>query len=1306
MQIIIQCTVNYIRVYVYIYIHILLLGGNVRFFCLSLFNQFKKRIILQSISTFLLVFTLSWAAALTGCGSSSDDDRSDKTADVEFKFVLAQQRTTVPAEVKAMRFDGSTIAGNKIYSSTKSKDALNGDGYQIQTVLLKDVPVSVTQFIIYYLDSNDRAIATSHVSVALHENQKISKDINDIEMVQVDLTITPKSSTTPMGVPVYFRAEAKYADGVSHDVTKDVEWSSSDRNIAAIDETGLVTPAAVGTVEITAVLGEFSGSTSFEVTDAALESISVDSETGVFETPVGVDLNLSALGTFSDGTSKDITAAAVWESSDKTVATVSKGVLKALKSGETTVTVGMEGSDVTASVNVTVNGATVESLTIGSKTGEFSTPIGVALNLTVQANMSDGTSVDITTKDAVTWSSDSTTTLTVEKAVVTPVTLGKANVTAEFEGVSASQEIEVADAVLQSLAIEGETSTPLSLPLTLKAMGVYSDGSSIDVTSDVAWSAEGDATVDKGVVTPTAVGTAVVSVASADGSLSAETTVTITDAVVESLTIGSKTDLFETPIGVDLQLTVQANYSDGTSKDVTTLDSVTWSSAATSIASVSLGNVSANKIGSAEITAEFEGKTASQSVEVTAAVLQSIAIEGETSTPLALDLTLKAMGTYSDGTTQELTEGLTWSAEGDATVADGVVTPTAVGSAKITVASGEISGETTVTITDAVVQTLTVGSDSGEFSSPIGVPLALTLQANMSDGTSVDITNKDGVKWSSDATSILTVANAEVKGVKVGTANVTAEFEGVSASQEIEITDAVLQSIAIEGETSTPFALDLTLTAMGTYSDGTTKELTEGLTWTAEGDATVADGVVTPTAVGSAKITVASGEISGETTVTITDAVVQTLTVGSASGEFSSPIGVPLALTLQANMSDGTSVDITTKDAVKWSSDATSILTVASAEVKGVKVGTANVTAEFEGVSASQEIEITDAVLQSIAIEGETTTPLALELTLKAMGTFSDGTTQELTEGLTWSAEGGATVAEGVVTPTAVGEAVITVAKDDITGETTVTITDAVVQSLTIGSESGEFSVDAGLSLNLTLTAELSDGSTKNFTNKDAVTWTSDATSIATVSIGVVKGIKDGQATITAEVDGVSASQSITVGEPVLESLAIEGETSVELGETLTLKAVGTYSDGSTSDVTDTVTWSASGAAEVAGGVVTPTEVGTAVITAEAEDVTAAEVTITVTEAALVSLQLESDTGSFEVAAGNYLQLKLTATYADGSTVDVTKKDSVTWSSDSKLILTVNHGVVNAQDEGTAIVTAVFDGETVSQEITVTPYNG
>lgn len=123
----------------------------------------------------------------------------------------------------SMRFDGYTTTGNNAYSATRAKDALNGDGHQTQTVTLTDVPLSVTSFIITYLNADGRAIATSHISVALKKNQTYIVDVNNIEMAEIALSVIPASAKTPIGVPVYLRAEAKYEDGVSHDVTKDVQ---------------------------------------------------------------------------------------------------------------------------------------------------------------------------------------------------------------------------------------------------------------------------------------------------------------------------------------------------------------------------------------------------------------------------------------------------------------------------------------------------------------------------------------------------------------------------------------------------------------------------------------------------------------------------------------------------------------------------------------------------------------------------------------------------------------------------------------------------------------------------------------------------------------------------------------------------------------------------------------------------------------------------------------------------------------------------------------------------------------------------
>ncbi|MDO5296334.1 MAG: Ig-like domain-containing protein [bacterium] len=386
------------------------------------------------------------------------------------------------------------------------------------------------------------------------------------------LSVTPASAKTPIGVPVYLSAEAKYEDGVSHDVTKDVQWNSSDRNIAIVDETGLVMPVAVGTVEISAVLGEFSGITTLEVTDAALESISIDSETGVFATPVGVELNLSALGTYSDGTTRDVTDRLLWSAEGK--ATVADGVVTPTGVGEASITVrDIYRPTLTDTAVITITEAVPTSLTIGSETGEFIVAAGGTLQLTLETEYTDGTTADVTLKDAVKWSSDSSVVLTVSYGEAKGLRIGKAKVTAEFEGVKVSQEIEV-KIVLQTLTLISETGKFATDPFTgfnILIMANYSDGHSEDITmsDDVRLSGDESALhfvkdTESGklqlIPYEDYLGWTTISAEYKGISVSQEVSIRL----IESDNVESDSGSFVTTLGNPLQLRWHIHYTDGT----------------------------------------------------------------------------------------------------------------------------------------------------------------------------------------------------------------------------------------------------------------------------------------------------------------------------------------------------------------------------------------------------------------------------------------------------------------------------------------------------------------------------------------------------------------------------------------------------------------------------------------------------------------------------------------------------------------------------------------------------------------------
>jgi hypothetical protein len=120
-----------------------------------------------------------------------------------------------------------------------------------------------------------------------------------------------------------------------------------------------------------------------------------------------------------------------------------------------------------------------------------------------------------------------------------------------------------------------------------------------------------------------------------------------------------------------------------------------------------------------------------------------------------------------------------------------------------------------------------------------------------------------------------------------------------------------------------------------------------------------------------------------------------------------------------------------------------------------------------------------------------------------------------------------------------------------------------------------------GLSQQLTLEASMSDGTSEFITG--LATWTSSSPSTLsfespTDSPGLATGVAQGSATVTAsDPSGHLATTLVTVTAPVLQYLTVSPSGAVlAFGQSLQLQAIGTYTDGSTQDLSSQVTWSCS----------------------------------------------------------------------------------------------------------------------------------
>lgn len=181
-----------------------------------------------------------------------------------------------------------------------------------------------------------------------------------------------------------------------------------------------------------------------------------------------------------------------------------------------------------------------------------------------------------------------------------------------------------------------------------------------------------------------------------------------------------------------------------------------------------------------------------------------------------------------------------------------------------------------------------------------------------------------------------------------------------------------------------------------------------------------------------------------------------------------------------------------------------------------------------------------------------------------------------------------------------------------------------------------------------------------NADNKTLV-WTSSNTKIATVSNGVVKGVKAGRVIITAKTtDGsnISAPCTVTVKQPVTR-ISLSKKATMYTGKKLTLKAKVNPANASNK----ALTWKSSNTkiAKVASnGVVTGVKAGTVKITATAKDGSRKSATCTVTVRQSVSKITLSKTNVVLPKKGSSYNVRVTVAPKNAYNKNVAVKSAKT----------------------------------------------
>jgi hypothetical protein len=260
----------------------------------------------------------------------------------------------------------------------------------------------------------------------------------------VSISLSPQSTTIPLGTSQQFAATGTYTDGTTQDVTATATWSSSAMLVATVSGSGAAAGLSPGTTTVQAKIGSLSSSTTLSVTAPALVSITVTPSTATIG--LGSSQQFQAIGTYSDGSTQNITTLLTWSSGTPAIATVtSSGLAQGESQGTVLLTAGFEAVSVSVTLNVTA--PTLVSIAIAPNAASLS--VGSTQQLSVIGSYTDGSTQNLTA--ASTWASSNPSVIGVSSTgLANALVSGSATITATSGATSSTAALVVTTGTSQA----------------------------------------------------------------------------------------------------------------------------------------------------------------------------------------------------------------------------------------------------------------------------------------------------------------------------------------------------------------------------------------------------------------------------------------------------------------------------------------------------------------------------------------------------------------------------------------------------------------------------------------------------------------------------------------------------------------------------------------------------------------------------------------------------------------------------------------------------------------------------------------
>lgn len=283
---------------------------------------------------------------------------------------------------------------------------------------------------------------------------------------------------------------------------------------------------------------------------------------------------------------------------------------------------------------------------------------------------------------------------------------------------------------------------------------------------------------------------------------------------------------------------------------------------------------------------------------------------------------------------------------------------------------------------------------------------------------------------------------------------------------------------------------------------------------------------------------------------------------------------------------------------VTWSTSNTAVVTITKGKVKAIAAGEATIVAQVSGVKAQVVVQVQDKIKSIKASPNAYTFVKGNEGTLpKVSITRANGKEEEVTSDIVWTVSSNLAVIEnGKIKGVTPGKVILQGKYGSTLVKVPITVTDTISK---IEVKPATIQLTIKKSSPLKVMGTYSSGKTVNLSK--SVVWTSSNPGVAAVKNGTVKGMNEGQATLTGTYQGQTVTVQVNVV-PTLQKL-IMGQKSLVLSpqSSSALGVMAQYDTGKTLMVTGSAVWSSSkpNVATVANGRIVALAKGKTSITAK-----------------------------------------------------------------------------------------------------------